>query len=285
MIAFALNHMTVRRFDFARLVAAAADLGCVGIEVRNDLGGPLFDGLAPERAGALVRERGLRLLSVAELKCFNDWTADRARAAAALIDIASRAGAEAVSLIPRNDGQGTGNGERQANLRLALRNLAPMLADRGLVGLIEPLGFGRSSLRLKREAVDAIEGLGVGDRFRLVHDSFHHALAGETQLFPAETGLVHVSGVADGAVDIDAMEDAHRGLVGPVDRLDNLGQLQALLAAGYGGPVSMESFAPEVHRLADPVSALARSFEFLRSTLAGMAVSGAGATMPERASG
>ena len=55
MVQFALNHMTVARLGFAELVALAADLGCVGIEVRNDLPQPLFDGMDPAEAGALAR--------------------------------------------------------------------------------------------------------------------------------------------------------------------------------------------------------------------------------------
>ena len=40
MIHFALNHMTVARLSFRDLVALSKELGCVGIEVRNDLPQP-----------------------------------------------------------------------------------------------------------------------------------------------------------------------------------------------------------------------------------------------------
>ena len=49
---------------------------------------------------------------------------------------------------------------------------------------IEPLGFAESSLRLKREAVEAIDSVGGAHAFRLIHDTFHHAVAGERELFP-----------------------------------------------------------------------------------------------------
>jgi 2-keto-myo-inositol isomerase len=145
----------------------------------------------PAAAGALVRDRGLRLLAVAEVKRFNDWSADKAAEAEALIRIARAAGAEAVSLIPRNDGLGTGNGERQAALRVALKALRPMLEDHGLIGLVEPLGFEICALRHKAEAVEIIEALGAADRFRIVHDTFHHVLAGGGPLFAAQTGIIH----------------------------------------------------------------------------------------------
>ena len=255
--------MTVAQLSFMELVDLAAKLGCVGIEVRNDLPQPLFDGLDPETAGGMVRDAGLRLLTVAEVKRFNDWSEAKASEALALIEVAQVAGAEAVSLIPRNDSQGMGNGERQAALRVALKALKPMLEDHNLIGLVEPLGFEICSLRHKAEAVEAIEALGAAGRFRLVHDTFHHTLAQGGPVFPDHTGLVHISGVVDQSVSLAEMRDGHRVLVTPGDRLGNAAQVAALQAAGYVGPVSFEAFASSVHALADPGGALRASMEYL----------------------
>jgi 2-keto-myo-inositol isomerase len=265
---FALNHMTVARLSFRQLVALAADLGCVGIEVRNDLPQPLFDGMAPTDAGALIREAGLRLLAVAEVKRFNDWSAEKASEALALMRIARAAKAEAVSLIPRNDNQGMGNGERQAALRLSLKALMPMLEDHDLVGMVEPLGFEICALRYKAEAVEAIEAVGGQGRFKLVHDTFHHTLAHGGPIFPDHTGIVHISGVVEQSVGLDAMRDPHRVLVTAADRLANIDQIAALQAAGWQGPCSFEAFSPEVHALADPGPALRASIDHIRKGLA-----------------
>lgn len=268
MVAFALNHMTVARAPFAALLDMAATLGMVGVECRNDLPQPLFDGLAPEAARERLAAKGLRLLALAEVKRFNDWSADKAAEALSLMKIALAAGAEAVSLIPRNDNQGMGNGERQANLRVALRELKPMLEDHGLVGLVEPLGFATCPMREKSEAVEAIEALGAKGRFRLVHDTFHHFLAGGGPIFADHTGLVHISGVIEPAIAAHQMTDAHRLLVDGRDRLGNLDQIAALRAAGYCGPLSFEAFAPETHAAPDPVAALAASMQAIQSALA-----------------
>ena len=267
MIPFALNHMTVARLSFVELLDLAADLGCVGVEVRNDLPQPLFDGKDPATAGALARAKGLRILAVAEVKRFNDWSDTKAAEALALMKIAQAAGAEAVSLIPRNDNQGMGNGERQAALRVALRALKPMLEDHGLVGLVEPLGFEICALRNKSEAVDAIEALDAKGRFRLVHDTFHHTLANGGAYFPEHTGIVHISGVVDPSVTLAQMTDAHRILVDKADRLGNIDQLTALLAAGWTGPVSFEAFAPQTHASQTPKADLAKSIDFIRAGL------------------
>lgn len=264
MTSFALNHMTVARLGYTRLLDLAADLGCVGVEVRNDLPQPLFDGMDPAVAGDLARAKGLRLLAVAEVKRFNDWSEDKAAEALALMKIARAAGAEAVSLIPRNDNLGMGNGERQAALRVALKALKPMLEDHGLTGMVEPLGFEICALRHKSEAVEAIEATGGKGRFKLVHDTFHHTLAHGGPYFPDHTGIIHISGVVDQTVTLGQMTDAHRILVDEADRLGNIDQIAALQGLGFTGPVSFEAFAPQVHASTDPKADLAASIKFIR---------------------
>ena len=58
-----------------------------------------------------------------------------------------------------------------------------------------------------------------------------------------------VHAVEDTSLAIADMRDAHRVLVGPADRLDNVGQLRRLLSAGYAGPISFEPFAAELRAL------------------------------------
>jgi len=268
MTAFALNHMTVAHLSFRELLDLAAGLGCIGVEVRNDLPQALFDGMTPQDAGALAKSKGLRLLALAEVKRFNDWSDTKAAEALALMQIAQAAGAEAVSLIPRNDNLGMGNGERQAALRIALKVLGPMLEDHGLIGLIEPLGFEICALRFKSEAVDAIESLDAQGRFKLVHDTFHHAIAEEDRLYAGHTGMVHVSGVTDPAVTLAQMQDSHRILVDGADRLGNIRQIADLRAQGYTGPISFEAFAPQVHASTTPLNDLTTSIDFIRIGLA-----------------
>lgn len=271
MLPLALNHMAVPGLRWDAFLDLARALGCVGVEYRNDLPTPLFDGDAARSVKAAARAAGLRILALAEVKAFNDWSDGKRAEAEALMRIAVACGAEAVSLIPRNDGLGCGNGERQANLRVALRELQPMLAAYGLVGLVEPLGFEVCALRQKSEAVEAIEALGAAGQIKLVHDTFHHTLAGGGPVFAAHTGIVHISGVTDATLAISEMRDEHRVLVDRNDRLGNIAQIGELRLAGYTGPVSFEPFAPSVHAFSDPGRELAGSFQFISSRLAEMA--------------
>jgi len=271
MLPRALNHMAVPALGWLGLLDLAAELGCVGVEFRNDLARPLFDGDAPEDVAAAAKARGLRILALAEVKAFNDWSDAKQKEAADVIAIAKACGAEAVSLIPRNDGARCGKVERIVDLRVAMENLAPMLGEEGLKGLIEPLGFDTCPLRRKAEVVMMIEALGQEQTFKIVHDTFHHALAGEDQIFAQHTGIVHISGVSDPQVAVPQMRDGHRGLVDAQDRLGNIAQLQDLQNAGYQGPISFEPFAASVHAITDPGEALAGSFQFISAALADLA--------------
>jgi 2-keto-myo-inositol isomerase len=265
---FALNHMAAPRLRPSELFALARALGMGGVEVRNDLeGNALLDGTPDGDIARAAAEAGVEIVSINALQRFNDWSDARAAEAAELADRARSCGAKALVLVPTNDGTGRANGERQGKLRIALKALMPILGARGLTGLVEPLGFETCSLRLKSEAAQAIEAIGGSGTFRLVHDTFHHHLAGEAAIFPALTGLVHISGVDDPAVAVKDMRDPHRVLVTPADRLGNVAQIRALLDAGYDGYLSFEPFAAEVHALAAPEEAIRRSMEAVRAGL------------------
>ena len=267
---FALNQMTAPNLSLRDFLDLAQDLGCVGVELRNDMAGlgrALFDELSPEQAGEMVRARGLRFLGLSQVYPFNSWDDTREAEVAALIDTAKRAGAETISLIPRNDGTGGAEGERQANLRVALKACYPMLVAADMVALVEPLGFGRSSLRSKQELVEMIAALKMEDRFLIVHDTFHHTLADGGPFFAAQTGIVHISAVVDPTLSVDQMEDEHRVLIDGQDRLGNIDQIAALIDAGYKGAFSYECFSPQTQALTDPVNALRQSFDFISAQL------------------
>lgn len=262
---WALNQMTTPNLGYEAFLDLAKSLGCAGVEVRNDLARPLFDGLSPAQAGGIAKDRGLRLVGLSQVYPFNAWSGEIERKVRDLIAVAKEAGAETISLIPRNEGIGTAEAERKANLNTALAKILPVLEEADIVALVEPLGFPRSSLRYKSELIAAIDALQAAHRYRIVHDTFHHALADGGPIFPARTGIVHISAVVDPSLRLDQMEDEHRVLVNGQDRLDNVGQIAALQAAGYLGPISYECFSPQVHALKDPYQAIAASFAFIEA--------------------
>lgn len=264
---YALNHITAPTLPAGDFFRLASMLGISAVEIRNDLAGnAILDGTPPETVRRLAQAEGLEIISINALQRFNDWNAERAKEAKVLIDYARDSGAQALVLVPVNDGSGQEDGARQANLLRALTQLRPMLEEAGILGFVEPLGFDICSLRSKREAAEAIAQAG-GGVFRLVHDTFHHHLAGEPEIFPELTGLVHISGVSDPAVGIADMRDPHRVLVDGDDRIDNIGQVRALLSAGFDGYFSFEPFAPSVHAHPDPQAAVGASMAYIDQSI------------------
>ncbi|MCI5076580.1 MAG: TIM barrel protein [Oricola sp.] len=265
MLRRALNQKTARHLPWLDFLELAQSLNCVGVEARNDLGRPIFDGIALGQAGKMARDRGLRLLGLSEVYPFNDWNGERASEVRSLIETAHAAGAETISLIPRVDGQGTEDGLRQKVLRDVMREILPMLDGTDVVALIEPIGFDKSSLKHKAELVGAIEDVGGPEKFKLVHDTFQHVIAGETEIFAPYAGIVHISGISDPDVPLDETQDAHRILVDANDRCRNIKQIEAFLAAGYDGAFSFECTEPSVQ--ASPIleQEIRRSFLYLET--------------------
>ena len=266
---FALNHMVAPKISAEALFRTARRLGAEGVEIRNDLpGSAIADGTTASDIRAAVAAHGILLLSINALQRFNDWTPERAEEAEWLSDYASACGAEALVLCPVNDPSDIVSGHAQIHrLQFALAALRPILADRQIVGLVEPLGFATSSLRRKRDAVEAIEATGGGTIFRLVHDTFHHEIAGETEIFARQTGLVHISGVEERNVSLSSMRDSHRVLVGPQDRLKNIDQIKSLLDGGYSGFLSFEPFAENLHAITDIDPRIRESIAYLKAAL------------------
>ncbi|CDX51623.1 putative sugar epimerase [Mesorhizobium plurifarium] len=270
---FAMNHMAAPRLDCRAFLDLAASLGCVGVELRNDLAdkqltnASFFNGEAPAEIGNYARSKGLRLLGLSEVYGFNAWSEALRAKVQLLIEQAKEAGAESISLIPRNDAPQYSEGGRDEALRRSLGEILTMLDAADLVALVEPLGFVTSSLRYKADAVAAIEAVGGGGRYKLVHDTFHHYLAGESEFFPEHTGIVHISGVVDPNLSPEEMQDGHRILVDERDRLGNIDQIRALIDRGYSGAFSYEPFSREIHRLSNAGKAFNLSMDFIRSNL------------------
>lgn len=259
---FALNHITAPKLSLEVFFATARELGLTEVEIRNDLP-DIVGTVAPAAVKAAAEKAGVTIISINALYPFNVWSGDLPERAVAMADYAAASGAKALVMCPLNDGRAVSFDDLVA----ALKAMKPILEERGLTGLVEPLGFPVSSLRSKALAIEAIDASDGDDVYRLVHDTFHHHLAGETAFFPERTGLVHISGVTDRTVSVADMLDAHRVLVDGDDRLENIDQIRTLEATGYKGPYSFEPFATEVHELKDQAAAVKGAIAHISQTL------------------
>lgn len=266
---FALNHVAVPGHSSQALMQLARSLGLDAIELRNDLPGvAIQDGTPAAQVRREAEQADVVILSINALQRFDEWNDARETEATALAAYARDCGARALVLCPTNARDDLrGAARRRSDLHAALRELAPILSAHGLRGLMEPLGFAECALRLKRDAADAIEAVGGEGTFSILHDTFHHFVAMEQDVFPELTGLVHVSGVENRALAPGDLRDMHRVLVGPGDVLGSVEQVRRLRRGGYRGLFSFEPFAEQVHALADPAAALRASMATIRAGL------------------
>lgn len=65
----ALNLMMLSNASFSELPGTDEALHCVGIEVRNDLGRSLFDGLSASAARQAAQDANLKILALADKSC------------------------------------------------------------------------------------------------------------------------------------------------------------------------------------------------------------------------
>ncbi len=245
---FALNHMVAPKLSYEAFFDLAKSLHITGVEIRNDISVSQMDMASAHRIKQMADARQLDIISVNALQRFNEWNSGRAAEAETLAKYAKAVGAQALVMCPVNDTKYNHPKDHLANgLREALHGLAPILKAHGLIGLVEPLGFVECSLRNKSDAVAAIDDVKEASTFKLVHDTFHHYVAGEREIFPERTGLVHISGVTDQKQTLSTMRDMHRELVDGHDMIDNKGQVKSLLAGGYYGALSYEPFSNAVH--------------------------------------
>lgn len=261
---FALNHIISPRQSLADFFAMAKSLGCSEVEIRNDMKGTaIADGTPPEAVRDAAAKAGVTIITINALYPFNVWSDEMAEKSKALAKYAKSCGAKALVMCPLNEGKAVA----RESLVAGLKGIRPILQEHGLTGLVEPLGFHFSSMRTKAEALSAIKDAGGEDTYKLVHDTFHHHLGGETEFYPDRTGLVHISGVSDLKVAVNDMLDAHRILIDAKDRLGNIPQIKKLIAAGYKGPFSFEPFSEEVQSLTDHRTALKASMDYVTSGL------------------
>lgn len=267
---YALNHILAPRLDTRAFCSLASRVSIDAVELRNDIGEHSIKTAADARqARQAADDHGIRILSINALQQFNHWTDERDREAREMIEQVVICGGDYLVMCPVNLASYQVDAETGCQRLLeSLHQLEPLLADAGIKGLIEPLGFPISSLRSKQSAVEAIDSLKAGQAFGLLQDSFHHYVADEPQAHPRMTELVHISGVSDRTTPRAELQDSHRIMVGRDDIMDNCGQMNELLQAGYRGYFSFEPFARSVQDADDHESIVRQSIQFLDQQLA-----------------
>jgi 2-keto-myo-inositol isomerase len=254
---FALNRIACPSLSLPDFLSFAKKAGVEKIELRNDIrDGSVLDGMAPVKVASLLKERGLKAITINALQKFNLASArPKAKAELAeLLAICAGIDCPAVVLCPNNDGADARSSEKRfAETVDSLKEFGPMFEKAGVLGFVEPLGFGISSLSSLDTAVEAIKASGFSC-YRVLVDTFHHYIGkGKAESLKKAAaaglvGLVHVSGV-ESDIPVEDFRDAHRIMPGSGDLMKSKEIIQVLIGAGYKGDISFEPFSESVQKL------------------------------------
>jgi len=264
-ISYALNQIIVPQSSLIDLINLAKSIGVSAIEIRNDIPVNLIEENRPESIKTISESNCIRILTVNALQKFNLWNEERLNELVELCKFSSVAGVEAIVLVPLNDGSVTDDIDQRELLGNSLKEIVKVLSDFDLLGYVEPLGFETSSVRKKSMVVDEIKKLKTS-RLKIVHDTFHHFLAGEKDFFPSMTGLVHISGVSSEFSNIE-LNDNHRYLINETDMLGNINQINYFLQSDYKGFFSFEPFAKDLAKNDNLSNVIERNINYIEEQL------------------
>ena len=204
-------------------------------------------------------------MSINALQKFNIWNKNREKELISLCKFADQADIEGIVLVPLNDGFIQSSITQAQLLQDSLSCIIKILNDYKVKGLIEPLGFKKSSLRYKSMVMKIISNLQT-DKLSIVHDTFHHAIANENEFFPSLTSIVHFSGVSNIYNNVE-LNDEHRSIVDKKDIVLNLYQIQKLLNLNYNGYFSFEPFSKTLIDDKNVLQIAKRNFDYITSNI------------------
>lgn len=240
---FCINRKIAPSLSIEAFFRLVSDLGLHKVELRNDLpSGKVTDALTHQQVRMLADRYQIDILTINAVYPFNVRTADVHGLTESLLKEAQAIGAKSLVLCPLNDGTVVDSQDTLA----AIRDLAPLFAQYGIQGLVEPLGFPQSSLRSAAQTQALIRDAQVP--FKLLLDTFHHHLYPQAdvefnRVDIAGIGLVHLSGVDD-TRPREQLTDDERIMLTPRDRLLTCQQVKNLEARGYQGDYAFEPFSP-----------------------------------------
>jgi len=243
-ISLALNQIILPEAPFSDFINFAKKLDVDAIEIRNDTKTNLINENDPLQVKEECEKNSIKILSINALQKFNIWNSDRKEELIILCEYAQKANINSIVLVPLNDGSIKSEKDKKKLLEVSLNSINNILQDYNVKGLVEPLGFKKSSLQFKSLAVEIINNL-QKNKLQLVHDTFHHKLSNENNFFSPLTGLVHFSGVSNKYDNID-LQDDHRSIVDEFDIIDNISQINKLIKENYNGYFSFEPFSNEL---------------------------------------
>jgi 2-keto-myo-inositol isomerase len=269
----ALNRIAAPRPGLEDFYKLCTESGITKAELRNDLPGRgIIDDIAPREAAKIAGDAGVRVITINALQKFNLRAVRTSvlKDLKSLLELCQEISCPALVLCPNNDPADDRTAAvRKTETADALAAFAPLFRDAGITGLVEPLGFGISSLSSALATAAVIRESGA-DCYKILLDTFHHYIGPDapdilgTRLETLCIGLVHISGVEDD-LPPESLMDEHRVFPSERDRMNSKGRVRRLLSTGYAGDLSFEPFSSRIGDLSpeDLKKALKKSIDYL----------------------
>lgn len=242
-------HLSIE--SFFRLVNKC---GLNKVELRNDMpGGKVADELTTAQLNTLADEFEIEIVTINALQSFNlpEHRTALLQKTEQMLKQAQEIHCHGVILCPNCSASDRRSAEQKEQDTLdALLLLAPLFKKYQITALVEPLGFGISSLRSHLLAQSIIHKSAVP--YKIVLDTFHYYLSDIAQaefdaLIEVNTiGLVHLSGVEETRLK-STLTDEDRIMLSEKDKLNSKQQVNNLERLGYQGIYAFEPFSSQLN--------------------------------------
>ena len=146
-LSFALNQIMLPEASFTDFIYFAKKLDIHAIEIRNDIKTNLIKENEPIKVREESEKNSIKILSINALQKFNLWNSDRKEELINLCEYAEKANISSIVLVPLNDGSIQSEKDKKKLLEVSLNSINNILQDYNVKGLVEPLGFKKSSLQ------------------------------------------------------------------------------------------------------------------------------------------
>ena len=251
---FCINRKIAPNLSIERFFRLVRKCGLSKVELRNDMpSGKVADELTTAQLNALADEYEIEIVTINALQHFNlpEYRPALLLEAESMLQQAQAINCHGIILCPNcNASDRRSVLQKEQDTLDALLLLAPLFKKYQVTGLVEPLGFGISSLRSHLLTQSIIRKSAAP--YRIVLDTFHYYLSDITQAeFDAHIdidilGLVHLSGVEETRLK-STLTDEDRIMLSDQDKLNSKQQVVNIERLGYQGIYAFEPFSSQLN--------------------------------------
>ncbi|MBX9487550.1 TIM barrel protein [Yersinia enterocolitica] len=251
---FCINRKIAPNLNIESFFRLVKKCGLNKVELRNDMpSGKITDELSSAQLNALAEEYDIEIVTINALQRFNlpEHRPTLLKAAESMLQQAKEIRCQGIILCPNCSASDRRSAEQKEQDTLdALVLLAPLFKKYHVTGLVEPLGFGVSSLR-SHLLTQAVIRKSTAP-YQMVLDTFHYYLSDIAQAeFDAHIdvnsiGLVHLSGVEEMRLK-STLTDEDRIMLSEQDKLNSKQQVANLERLGYQGIYAFEPFSSQLN--------------------------------------